>query len=514
MKIYKLILVSILINIFFSCEDFLDEPKSKTTGIVPKSIEDLEALLNDYGSFGGEGAAEIIYSTDDFALITDLIDGHQPTIGIKNVQHGTWDTEFIITDDRPFWPKEWSKVFVANLVLSKLPDVNGSKDQKQQLEAEAHFVRAYSYFQLSNVYCLPYTDANKNELGLPIKTSTSFEESIARATLEETWDFMEADLLKAMELTRTLTAKNGYNRIWRANTAAINGFAARFYLALNDYVTAQAYAQNALDEHNQLRNYNTDMRFSSIPREVSVYIDGTQQNVSIQYPYTHDLQTAPDDKFGWGESYYYRYLNNSGWNYYPSPELLDLYNKDYDLRYNFHVVENYTYDRGAIGSSGKSAYSYPGYIFFFKSDILSGPSVPEMILIKAECQIRQGDFSGGIATANILRAARMDVNAPENVRNLSATSQPEALTKVLEERRREMPFVHRWYDIRRYNNNDDTSDDVIVTRTFYPYNASTILIGETPINYTLEKNSRRFARPLPISDIVASEGVLQQNQYQ
>ncbi len=107
----------------------------------------------------------------------------------------------------------------------------------------------------------------------------------------------------------------------------------------------------------------------------------------------------------------------------------------------------------------------------------------------------------------------MDASAPSEIINLSAASQAEALVKVLEERRREMPFVHRWYDIRRYNNNEDSSDDVVVTRTFYPYNGSSILGAETPVNFSLEKNSRRYANPLPDTDIIASDNVLKQNTY-
>lgn len=179
------------------------------------------------------------------------------------------------------------------------------------------------------------------------------------------------------------------------------------------------------------------------------------------------------------------------------------------MRYKYHVVEGYTYDRGAVDP----AYSYPGYIFFFKSDILSGPSVPEMLLIKAECQVRQGNWADGIQTANILRQYRIDASAPANVRDLSATSQADALTKVLEERRRELPFVHRWYDIRRFNNNGVDTDDVIMSRTFYPYTGGSILGAESPVNYTLDKNSRRFARPIPETDIIASGGTLKQNQY-
>src|SRR5690606_20763784 len=128
-------------------------------------------------------------------------------------------------------------------------------------------------------------------------------------------------------------------------------------------------------------------------------------------------------------------------------------------------------------------------------------------------QIRQGAWQQGIETINTLRETRMDAAAPASVKYLSASSPQEALVMLTEERRREMPFTMRWYDVRRYNNNADPADDVEMTRTFYPYNANAVLAGEAPIQYTLEKNSRKFAAPIPITDIISSNGVLEQNKY-
>ncbi|MCL5246137.1 RagB/SusD family nutrient uptake outer membrane protein [Cellulophaga sp. 20_2_10] len=508
MKTYKHILLLALLCSGVSCNDFLEENPSKTTSVVPETLEHLEQLLNDYNSFGSEGASELIYGTDDFAIQTDLYEGISTVYSLETVQHGTWDIDYLPTTGRPYWPEEWEKIFTANLIIQNLSSVSGEDSQKQMVKAEAHFIRAYSYFQMANIYCLPYTNGNKAELGLPLKQTTSFEENIERATLEDTYAYIEADLQKALELNRDLEVVNGQNRTWRASTVAVLGFAARYYLSLNDYAMAQSYAEDALDLHSYLRDYNTEMSFSTRPNPVTIF-NPDAETVNIEYPYTHDLQSIPTDKLEWGESYYYRFLSNGAWNYFPSTELLNSYNQDYDLRYKYHIVEDYTYDRGAVDP----AYSYPGYIFFFKSDILSGPSVPEMLLIKAECQVRQGSWADGIQTANILRGYRIDASAPANIRDLSATSEADALTKVLEERRREMPFVHRWYDIRRYNNNEVTTDDVIMSRTFYPYTGGSILGAESPINYTLDKNSRRFARPIPETDIIASGGTLKQNEY-
>ena len=137
-----------------------------------------------------------------------------------------------------------------------------------------------------------------------------------------------------------------------------------------------------------------------------------------------------------------------------------------------------------------------------------------MLLTKAECQAREGNFAEAMVTVNQLRAVRMDNTAPAERINLSASSQQEAITKILEERRREMPFSMRWYDIRRLNNNEDANDDVpALTRQFYPYNNSSVLTKEPVQTYTLEKNSRRFAQPILNTEIETSQGVIQQNTY-
>ncbi|MCB0450946.1 MAG: RagB/SusD family nutrient uptake outer membrane protein [Confluentibacter sp.] len=509
-KAYKYILVFAIMTSFISCDTFLEESPTKSASVVPKSLADYEAILNNYTAFYSEPIMPIMFSTDDYELSTTLFNGFSRAYQPFNAIYGTWNMELAANESSRYsgWPDEWKKIFTANLVLEQIGGVDATAAEKANIIAECHFIRAYSYFVLTNVYCLPYSDATKGELGLPIKASTSFSENIERATLEETFAYIQSDLTKALEIKKAFGKVNNLNNSWRASTAAVNGFAARFYLALNDYALAQTYAQKALDEYNVLRNYNTDMRYSIIPAPATIFNPGPTQ-VNILYPYTHDQQTVFQDRLEFGEFYYLRMMNNPVWAYWPSQELLGKYDQTYDLRYKYHVVEGYSYTRGAV----RPAYDYPGYIFFFKSDIPSGPSVSEMLLIKAECQVRQDKWAEGIATANILRAKRMDASAPANVINLSAASKAEALTKVLDERRRELPFVHRWYDIRRYNNNADTSDDVVMTRTFYPFNSSAIISSQAPVTTTLEKNSRKFAFPIPNEEILIANGKLEQNKY-
>src|SRR5699024_5461632 len=154
---------------------------------------------------------------------------------------------------------------------------------------------------------------------------------------------------------------------WRANIAGVHGFAARYYLNANNYAKALEHANAALSEYNTLVNYNTDMRYG---KDVSVPINTGQadaKTVVLKFPYTHYNQSDMTDMLWWKEFLYFRVVNNESWWYIPSQELLELYDKENDLRYTYHVVEGYSYDRGMVNP----AYDYPGYIFFFKDRLPS-----------------------------------------------------------------------------------------------------------------------------------------------
>ncbi|TDQ78113.1 RagB/SusD family nutrient uptake outer membrane protein [Sphingobacterium yanglingense] len=490
-----------------SCEKFLEEPPSKTSALVVKTTAQLNALLDNQSTFYREENRAQTYGTDDWGLTVNLYNGGRSVLSnIAAIQFATWDTQFLLNEQRDnLWTEEYKKIFTANMALSNLDNVTGTEQEKAIIKADAHFIRAYSYWILANTYCLPYTDANKNELGLPLKTSTSFEEAIERQSLEKVYQLIESDLSEALKTPVSLT-QSGRAKHWRASKEGVNAFAARYYLHKNDYNKTIAHANAVLQDYSTLVDYNTEMRYG-IDGTVGINA-GTQQaeTVTLKYPYTHDNQSDQTDMIGWKEFLYFRMLSVGTWWYIPSQELLALYDQTNDLRYQYHMVENYSYDRGMV----KPAYSYPGYVFFFKEWIPSGPTVAEVLLMKAEAQARTDDYMGAINTLNILRAKRMK---PGTWVTLTATSKDDAIKKILEERRREMPFVQRWFDIRRYNNNEDPNDDVVLTRDFYPYNGTNVLFNESVKTYSLPKNSRRYASPIPVTEIISSNGAIVQNTY-
>lgn len=518
MKSSKILLIAIwmvlttLIISNTSCNKFLDAKPSKGTSIEVRTTDDLNALLNNFGAFNNESNNAVIYGTDDNGLSVNLYDAQPFIFSSIAVQYSVWDVNYLAQTDQSnfsgpnFWSNEYIKIFNANVVLANVDEVSGSAADKAALKADAHFIRAYSYWELANTYCLPYTDANRNEPGLPVKITPDYN-PVTRQSLQATYQRIEADLTEALKTTVPLV-QNGVARNWRANSAAVNGFAARYYLNRNDYVNALKYANASLALYNVLIDYNTGMRYGT-PTSTTINA-GTpnEQTVALNFPYTHDRNAAfdPADALGWKEFLYYRLLNNADRWYIPSQALINLYDKNNDLRYKYHYVQNYSYKKGL----NNPALSYPGYVFFYEDNLPEGPTVAEVVLIKAESLARTGDVAGAMATVNQLYSKR----TLPGTAALAASSQDQAITIVLQERRREMPFSQRWFDIRRFNSNGYANDDVpLLSRVFYPYTATSVSNTEPVKTYSLRANSRRFASPLPQSDITNSNGSILQNTY-
>jgi hypothetical protein len=95
---------------------------------------------------------------------------------------------------------------------------------------------------------------------------------------------------------------------------------------------------------------------------------------------------------------------------------------------------------------------------------------------------------------------------------LEAASQQEAIQLILDERHREMPFVMRWFDIRRLAYNETTADDVTVEHVFYKV-IDNVPDGETFIRYTLPVKSHRYAIPITNMEITRSGNQIVQNTY-
>ena len=478
------------------CKKFLEEEPTKQSTI--KTADQLEALINNAtffaydGNNGTNGSAG--YSTDDTEIPLDAFAANPSgKWTIDNLYYYTFKTDEIIgLASDPVWNGEYKKIFTANLILTNLDRVTGDAGLKSELKADAHFLRAYAYWVLVNHFCLSYTSTNKDQagLGLPLKKTTDYEEPFDRATLKETYDLIEADLTEAKKTTR-----DDVDRLlpWRVSKKGVEAFLSRYYLFLGNYDESLIHTNNALASIN-----TTLFDFHTI-------IAGTPAS------YTAPVATIPYSEFNdysaakylyWKEFYFPHFSYQSGQWLIPSTDLRNLYDQANDLRFKWLFMPN-SNRRFTITSHNLYRYAF----FFDGRYIPTGPSVSEMLLNKAEILARKNDIPGALTAVNLLRAKRLNVAAP-----LAAATQAETIAKVLEERRRELPFSIRWYDIRRFSVNNYPADDVTVTRTFYKVNVGAVDITNTQ-TYTLAPGSKRYAVPINGVEIKASKDIIGQNSY-
>ena len=202
--------------------------------------------------------------------------------------------------------------------------------------------------------------------------------------LEESYRLVEENLKEVLKITVD-------NVNWRVSILAVHNFLARFYLFCNDYDKALKYADLALQADARLVNYNTGMYYGN---EQS----SSQGPLQITYLW-RDSSSDPSVKLEWAEFYYQYFFSASCAYFCPSREMLKLYDPENDFRCKYLMCENFLW-RHSI------KYTYPGYVYF-RTSIPYGTTVQKMILTKAECLARQGEFQQAMETVNILRAKRM-----------------------------------------------------------------------------------------------------------
>ncbi|RZM04945.1 MAG: RagB/SusD family nutrient uptake outer membrane protein, partial [Pedobacter sp.] len=186
----------------------------------------------------------------------------------------------------------------------------------------------------------------------------------------------------------------------------------------------------------------------------------------------------------------------------PSTNLLSMYDQSNDLRFLLLMIPN-----GGRRFNVINPATYR-YTYFDDGGFLpSGPTIAEVLLNKAEALARKGETVSALDAVNTLRAKRLKTYVA-----LTANNPANALTQILQERRRELPFSYRWGDIRRFGVNETTSDDVTVTHTFYKMGVGSVDLN-TIQTYTLPVKSLRYAVPINGVEITASQGQIEQNNY-
>lgn len=391
---------------FNSCKKFLDVKPDKKQ-VVPVSLADCQALLNNVDILGAGYPVSAEISSDDYYLTFE----NWNALIAQNREPYLWQAN--ANNLYSEWSAPYNRILVANQVLETLNNikpVGQEQEEWNRLKGAALLLRSMCYFGLSQIFSKPYDNATAGrDLGIPIRLSASIEEKIERGTLQQTYDQILKDFKESTDLLPSEQPVASVKKtVAMPVKAAAYAALARVYLTMGDYINAYDNADASLKQYSTLMDYkNIDQTpYYPIPRfnqEVLLELGATGL-----VPINYGLITS---------------------------ELYELYSPG-DLRRSLFFRKN---EDGTI--SFKGTY-IPGNVF-------AGLATDEVYLIRAECSARSGNTSAALDDLNTLRQNRWD----DTFTRLSADNGEDALKLIVKERRRELPFRNlRWTDLRRLNN--------------------------------------------------------------
>lgn len=452
----KNILLSLVAGLSCSlaaCSDWVD---IKTKGkLIPEETANYRYLMNNTENFKYTLAYHDMASDDIYMY--DEAQQNAVYETDKFIPVYTWADEiYTQSENDSEMNAVYQVIYNCNVVIDEvMGSKNGTQAEKLSIRAEALVHRADAYLSLVNVYGVPYRAATAaTDQGVPLLTTPRVEGSLPRASVERVYEQIIQDLNDAFEYLPDVPQYNFY-----PGKCAVYALKARAYLLMGNYAEAKANAVEALKLQSGLEDLNL------YAGDAVAYPENLKDKEVI-------LAKMPRTTFSLS-SY-------SAVDLVLSDDLLNLFDWDNDLRYLYFTRPmtelGVTYTGRVYHKNHLYSNSYPKY-----ESRSMGPSVPEMILIEAECWAREGETTEAMNILNTLRENRF--LAGEDY-TLSASTAKEALGHVLDERRREL-MCHglRWMDQRRLTNDPDFPTQT-VTRVFK---------GTT---YTLQPGAVRYTFPM------------------
>lgn len=452
--------LAVLFASLVSCKNYLDQPLTSSE-TIPRTLKDLQTVLNRPGNFNVSGPASGELASDDYYLTTAAWQSASTASPFFVTEAYTY-----IWDKDPFGPianspQQWRETYVyaitsANLVLDVLPKIDRTSENGSvwdQVKGEALFYRGFNFHSLAQVFCRPYSSTASIDPGIVLRLDPNISATYSRATVQQTYDRIITDLKVAAEL---LPVKSLY--ISSPNKAAAYAALARTYLSMRDYTQAGYYADKSLQLYNSLLDYNTllPVKLPAVPpfnKEILLY------NVPLIGALYRDARFSPRVDSVLYHSY-----------------------QEGDLRKDIFFEQIIEQQAGRLDTSYRWRGSYASNVE--EPVVFNGLATDEVFLIRAECLAWEGKINEAIQDLNTLLPHRWKKDA---FTLLSANSKEDALALIRAERRKELCFrTLRWSDLRRYNLE---GANITLMR---------VIAGDT---FRLPPNDLRWVMPIPLDEI-------------
>ena len=237
-----------------ACDKFLDTmPDNRTEIDTP---EKAKALVGD--AYAGRNFMVVAeFSGDNMdnnrALISsDLNRSDQNNWNWRDNDESNNDSQDQI------WRSNWSAISAANQALEAIEKMGGKDDPElSEIYGEALLARAWSHFNLANIFCKAYNDETSGtDLGLPYMETpeVGLSPQYERGNLADYYAHIAADIEEGLKYVGNNYAVPKYHFTPQSGHA----FAARFYLYYGKWEKAVEHANLVLGDNPAavLRDYN------------------------------------------------------------------------------------------------------------------------------------------------------------------------------------------------------------------------------------------------------------------
>lgn len=436
MKQYIVIGFMLPMMLFTSCDTSLEEVPhtfvSEDAFFTSEESFDL-VIISLYSHFGGWAG---FYGTHGFELrecfseyMGTPLDGEVIQISNNVPSETLWGV-------RMNWANSYEMISNANLILSKIPEVELSNEAATRIEAETKMLRAFAYFQLVRFFG-----------DVPLKTTTvsSIDETLSdRASQSEVYELIVSDLLFAEANLPSVYPEEG-----RAYSWAASALLARVYLTMagNPLNLTENFAK-ARDKALEVINNGP---FELMVDYAEAFHNHTYTKESIWSVTQLPTGEASNYLMWWS-------VGNPGNEYGPiNPNFIASFTPG-DRRREWGVK-----DEIVNSQTGEVYLNFPHFNKFVDQEIVdqgitgqgtrvSGFQVPivrlaEMYLVAAEAE---NEISGPANALQHINVIRNRAGIPDLD---SSISQNDFRYAVFQERRWELHFEGQgWFDLKRTNN--------------------------------------------------------------
>ncbi len=451
-RISYLLMIVTLSAVLVSCqEDYLEKPLQGqlTQSNFPSIEADALSATNAMYEVLRFGTYHRGFYPIDDVMSDDALKGSSPGDLGQSLQ------PFDIYDHNvtnPFIANWWNALYTgvrrANVVINRVPEIDMNVDLKERYTGEAYFLRALYFSDLARAYG-----------GVPLVTSLVIRTDYTRASLEETYNFIESDLRKAID---RLPEKSEYasEDLGRATKGAARSLLARVYLYQQNYDSAAFYALEVINS----------AQYDLEPNYEDVFIEATEFGIESVFEIggIGAQGGIVAGESGYATSQGVRGIPNRGIGANrPSLDLINSFESgDPRMEATVIFVGEVLDGIEIVGDTQTPDVAADGQPETYNQKIWVPGTTPfsnsahnrrliryaEVLLIAAEALNKQGNTAQALVYLNEVRARARNGNT-SILLDITETNPDQLEQLILEERRHELAMEgHRFWDIVRTGN--------------------------------------------------------------